>query len=267
VDRNCSDVYDALVHLRRALFWRLDNLMFAHTAYFDDSGKKETEMLLVGGYIGTIREWESFSADWRISLARKDIKEFKRSDFNAREIGDWPNLERDYFLAELANVIHKYTKHAFAYSISMPAWRAANAKYQMTEKNFYPYPICARTCIKGVRDWCAENGYNRDEVEYVFDQGSEHAGHLIELLKRDIDPVLRTVSPVPACSEKVRPIQAADYFAWEVRHQSLRDTNPLPEDAYPTLARLLRIPGRARAGIYDFARLEDMCIAAKVPLR
>jgi hypothetical protein len=241
--------------------------MFVHTAYFDDSGKKESDLLLVGGYIATAREWDRFTADWRLSLARKGIAEFKRSNFNAHEIGDWPEPERDHFLAELANIVHQYTKHAFAYSISMPDWRSANEKYRMDEHHLYPYPICARTCIRGVREWCAENGYDKAEVQYVFDEGSEHAEYLTELLRRDADPLLRELVPLPANSEKVRPVQAADYLAWEVRHQSLKDSNPLPADAYPTLARLLRIPERARAGVYDFARLEDLAINAKVPLR
>ena len=261
--------YDASEDIRRALFRRLDDLMFAHTAYFDDSVKKETEQLLVGGYIATVREWEAFSADWRISLARKGIKQFKRANFNAHDIGDWPEPERDHFLAELAGLIHQYTKHAFGYAISMPDWRRVNEKYQLVEKNYYPYPICARTCIKGVREWCDENGYDKAQINYAFDAGSEHADHLIELLKRDIDPVLRTVVPRSVDSAEVRPVQAADYLAWEIRHQTLKDINPLPTEAYPTLARLLRIPerSRARAGIYDFARLEDLAIKASVPLR
>lgn len=259
--------YDAFEHLCRALFWEPNDLMFVHTAYFDDSGKKETDILLVGGYIATIREWETFTADWKLALARKHIHEFKRADFQARRIGDWTSRKRDDFLSDLAQIIHDYTKHAFAYAISMPDWRRANEKYQMAEKNYYPYPLCARTCIKGVRDWCDENGYDRAEVQYAFDAGSEHAGHLIELLKRDKDPLLRTLTPAPVNSERIRPVQAADYLAWEVRHQTLKDANPLPADAYPTLARLLRIPERGRAGIYDFARLEDLCIKAHVPLR
>jgi Protein of unknown function (DUF3800) len=197
--------------------------MFAHTAYFDDSGKKEQGTLLVGGYIASIRQWNDFEAAWRFLLAHKQIREFKRGAFNAREIGDWPNLERDRFLADLAQIIHDHTKHAFAVAISMPAWRKANAKYQMTESNFYPYPICARTCIKLARDWCDAEGYDKKEVQYVFYKGSEHSGHLIGLLKRDGDPVLRKLVPVPANSEEVRPIQAADYFAWEVRRQAMNN--------------------------------------------
>lgn len=259
--------YDAFEHLRRALFWKPDTLMFAHTAYFDDSGKKEQKILVVGGYVATVHGWGKFCADWRLALAKKHIAEFKRADFNMHKIGDWPQPERGRFLRDLAQIIHSYTKHAFCYAVNMPDWCRANETYQMAEKNYYPYPLCARTCIKGVREWCDENGYDKGEVEYVFDGGSEHAGHLIELLKRDVDPLLRELTPAPANSKKVRPIQAADYFAWEVRRQIVKDPNPHPRDAYATLLGLLRIPAKASTGIYDLDALRKLCKAAHIPRR
>lgn len=36
-----AEEYDGFEHLRQALFWDFDSLMFVHTAYFDDSGKKD----------------------------------------------------------------------------------------------------------------------------------------------------------------------------------------------------------------------------------
>jgi hypothetical protein len=50
--------------------------MYAHIAYFDDSGKRESKVLLVGGYIASVAGWERFNADWRSSIATKHIKEF-----------------------------------------------------------------------------------------------------------------------------------------------------------------------------------------------
>jgi hypothetical protein len=100
--------------------------MFVHSAYFDDSGKKENEWLLVGGYVATVREWEQSNADWRLALARSHIHEFKRADFQARRIGDWSSRRRGAFLTDLAKIIHSYTKHGFAVALSMPDWRRAN---------------------------------------------------------------------------------------------------------------------------------------------
>jgi hypothetical protein len=260
--------YDGFEHLRRALFWEDHDLMFAHTAYFDDSGKKETEVLLVGGYVATVTNWDRFNGEWRPLIAKKGLAEFKRSEFNARQIGDWSNTERDHFLADLAQIIHRYTLHAFAYTVSMPDWKRANEKYQMAEKHFYPYPLCARTCMKGVRDWCDRERHDKNQVEYIFDKGSEHAEHLPLLLKRDSDPNLQKIALIPADSEKVAPIQAADYFAWEIRHQFLKNPDPHPSEAYRTLFRLLRVPNaQASIGNYDYDRLEELCIKAQVPLR
>jgi hypothetical protein len=150
----------------------------------------------------------------------------------------------------------------------MPDWHKTNAKYDLTTYNFYPYPICARTCIKLVRDWCDAEGYDKSQVRYVFDQGSEHSGHLIELLKRDGDPLLKRLSPIPADSEEIRPIQAADYFAWEVRRRALENPDPHPIEARRTLNRLLRFPdAKAKIGAFDFVRLDEMCAAAGFPLR
>jgi hypothetical protein len=91
---------------------------------------------------------------------------------------------------------------------------------------------------------------------------------LLELLKRDGDPLLRNLAPVPVDGKKVRLIQAADYFAWEVRHQALNNPDPHPSEAYKTLRRLLRFPNaKAKIGTYDFDALDEMCSAMKLPLR
>lgn len=260
--------YDGFQHLKRALFWQSDALMYALTAYFDDSGKKENKLLVAGGYVATVRQWEQFTADWRIILARKGIEEFHRAEFNARKIGDWPDLERQHFLADLAQIIHRHTQYAFCYAVNMADWHAVNAEYQLEEKNFYPYPLCARTCIRGVREWCAARGRDKSEIEFIFDAGSEHGGHLIELLKRDVDPLLKGLVPTPADSKKVRPIQAADYFAWEIRHQVVKDRNPHPSAAYRSLARLLHVPmARADVGIWDRNALDRLVAKAKIPHR
>lgn len=242
--------------------------MLAYAAYFDDSGKKESEALVVGGYIASLANWARFASDWRLLLASKNIDEFKRADFNARKIGGWSNQARDRFLADLAEIIHQYTAHAFAHTVFIADWKRANEKYELAEKNLHPYPLCARTCMKSAREWCERNGHDKNQVEYIFDKGSEHAEHLPQLLTRDADPRLRALALVPADSAKVSPIQAADYFAWEVRHQHLKNTDPHPSEAYHTLRRLLRFPhAHAVTGGYDFARLEELAVKMRIPRR
>jgi hypothetical protein len=74
--------------------------------------------------------------------------------------------------------------------------------------------------------------------------------------------------PTPANSEEVWPIQAADYFAWEVRRQAIDNPDPNPSEARRTLYRLLRFPDpKAKIGAFDFVRLDAMCAAAGFSLR
>src|SRR5216684_7674450 len=111
-----SAVYDAFWHLRHALFWKDDDLVFALTAYFDDSGKKETDMLVVGGYISSVRRWEAdFDPAWRLMLARHHIsEEFKRYKFFR-----FPRPQDIPILLDFAGIINDYTRYAVSCGIRM----------------------------------------------------------------------------------------------------------------------------------------------------
>ncbi|MGB8682618.1 MAG: DUF3800 domain-containing protein [Candidatus Binatus sp.] len=251
--------YDSFWHLHHALFWGDDDLAYAHTAYFDDSGKKQAAMLVVGGYVSSVRRWEyDFNPAWRLMLARHQLQEFKRHSF-----GNPPAEDR--VLADFAQIINDYTLHAFSCGIVMADWERANAIYPMTGMHLYPYAICARTCVKLVRDWCRENDYRRDEVEYLFDDGSEDADQFGKLLKMDRDPEVKAIVPVPAPSHRVLPIQSADYIAWEIHRQMANDPNAgMPSES---VMRLLRMPEKGTITIHRFANLEETCIAAEIPTR
>jgi hypothetical protein len=235
--------------------------VFAHIAYFDDSGKKQQPMLVVGGYISSVRRWESdFNPAWRLLLAREHMPEFKREPFGIR-----PTPTQRRLLTQFAQIINDYTLHAFSCGIVIPDWHKANEKYPMTEVHLYPYPICARTCVKHVRDWCRENEYQRDQVQYAFDDGSQDADQLEKLLAIDRDPEVKAIVPVPANSKRVLPIQSADYIAWETRRQMVDE--PDAEVPSGSVQRLLRLPETTTATIYRFADLEKTCVAANLPTR
>jgi Protein of unknown function (DUF3800) len=254
--------YDAFEHVWRGLFWRPDTLVTAISAYFDDSGKKETEVLLVGGYVAPVAQWERFCDHWRLLLAKKHLDEFKRSKFLR-----FPKPAGLRILQDFAQIIEDFTVQAFACAVWMEDWKAANRKFQMTRFHMYPYAICARTCVKMVRDWCRGTGRKTSEAEYFFDEGSEHADEFGKLLKFDRNPEVKAIIPIPGKSHKIRPLQAADFFAWETRNQVLIDPQPEPWKASLALRTLLRLPNRANVGEYRLSDLENMCIAAEIPLR
>jgi hypothetical protein len=60
------------------------------------------------------------------------------------------------------------------------------------------------------RNWWDARGNKADEIKYIFDQGFEDWGMLCDRLRVDLGIV-----PIPADSGEVRPIQAADWLAYE----------------------------------------------------
>jgi hypothetical protein len=90
-------IYDAFEHLRRALFWKPDGPISMLTFYADDSGKKrDHEYLVVAAYIGLSAQWETFSIDWRLRLAKAGLTWFHASDFfhGSGEFEGWNKPER-----------------------------------------------------------------------------------------------------------------------------------------------------------------------------
>jgi hypothetical protein len=253
--------YDAFEHLRCALFWRAGDLIGMIAAYFDDSGKVSQKLLVVGGYISVVARWERFNPDWRLLIAHEELDESKMSSFVAHEIGDWPELRRRQLLERLGNTAFKYTIYSFACGISIDSWHTVKQSYDLERYHLFPFTICARTCMKLVREWCAANGYNKNEVAYTFDAGSEHSGHLLELLKLDADPMLRglfdSLGLAFGNSHALAPLQLADCFAWEVRHQLLVDEDPAPDEARRSLRALLRVP--SKPAIFGTPDLIAMC--------
>jgi hypothetical protein len=72
----------AFTHLRRSLFWSVDQPVLALTFYADDAGRKEADKYVVaGGYIGLVAQWERFCSDWRLRLPSVGLPEFHASDF------------------------------------------------------------------------------------------------------------------------------------------------------------------------------------------
>jgi hypothetical protein len=258
-----KESYDAFWHLRHALFWGDSDLVFALTAYFDDSGAMDTDMAVVGGYISTVRKWEvDFNPAWRLLLAKHHLEEFHRYDFRR-----FPRPEHLPILKEFATVANDYTIYAMACGIDMTAWREVNAIYEMEEYGLYPYPICARSCVRLVREWCRSNDYAQNEVKYIFDENSQHAECFRKLLRIDSDPDVRKIIPVPGASVEVWPLQSADFFAWETRNQFEIDPNPKPDDASQALQQLLRVPAMADVGIYSADGLKEMCEKLRVSVR
>jgi hypothetical protein len=227
------------------------------TLYADDSGKKNTRVVVVGGYVGEAVNWELLQKSWMPKVQSRGLKEFKRSAFDVHKPG------AKNFLEQLRNLIHGYTSFGFACGIDSNAWRSLHKEYASELYHLTPYSICARTCIGLARQWCANENIKSDHIAYIFDCGSQDSGELTELLKidrsRDARNVVRSVSN--DCSHNIAGLQAADYLAWAIRKQYLID--PDAKDisaAVPEVRAILKHSeeGRERIPRFSFFWEKDL---------
>jgi len=184
--------------------------------YADDAGKKEADRYVVaGGYIGLVAQWERFCSDWRLRLASVGLPEFHANEFfNGYGIFVGWNTkqrkaDRDKLLSALAEIIRDYSLHSFTCAVHTADWFEVNEDFMLEEMGFGPFPLAGRAVVERVQRWCARTGNDPSTVEYIFDQGSEDWGHLKTRLK-DFD-----VEAIPGDRRKLRPLQVADWIAYE----------------------------------------------------
>jgi hypothetical protein len=209
--------YDSFSHLRRALFWPVDRLVYAHTFYADDAGKRDEDAyVLAGGFLGTVAQWERFCSDWRLKLATVGLPYFHAVEFfNGTGIfAGWNRPERkkdrEALLQVLAQIIADFSLHSFTAAVHVPGWVKANEEYMLDEMGFSPFPLAARIAVQRARQWAEANGHNPEQIECIFDQGCDDWGKLQRRLKVDFG-----IDAVPRDKKKIRPLQAADWLAYE----------------------------------------------------
>jgi hypothetical protein len=268
-----SAPYDRLIHLRRALFWgRRTPIMIVeakpYTMHADDSGKRQSSMIVVGGYVAEAAQWELLQKEWMPKVKRHGLTEFKRSAYNMKKLG------HDFPLA-LADIIHDRAACAFAVGIDCDDYRKVAKKYALGLYYLTPFSLCARTCVAIVRDWCRAKRVPHDHMAYIYDKGSEDSGTFFDLLRNDLSPEVKDITIIPECSHRIAGLQCADFLSWEIRNQFLKNLNPRSKDELtPELASLLRgrflSPTRQATmlqfGVYRERDIEEVCQDAKIPL-
>ncbi len=210
-------IYDGFEHLRRALFWEPDAPIVMLTFYADDANKRhQHDYIHVAGWVGLAAQWDTFSIDWRLRLAKAGLTKFHASEFftGNDQFAGWNSKEREgerkNLLRDLIQIVDHGALYSFICIVHVPGWRVVNQEYCLEERYLRPYPLAGRTIVKMARNWWDRRGNKADEIKYVFDRDFEDWGMLCDRLKLDLG-----ILPVPADSSNVRPIQAADWLAYE----------------------------------------------------
>ncbi|MFI5115397.1 MAG: hypothetical protein ACHP8B_01730 [Terriglobales bacterium] len=223
------DSYSPLEHLARSVRldgkWR-ESIFVMFTPYFDCShGSDGKGAWVVSGWLSTVGQWEAFTVDWKLVLAKFGVTYFHMKEF-AHSTDEYANgwkgedTKRALFIRSLLSVIDSYAKASFSCLIERSVFDEMDKEYEVREYFGNEYAICARTCVAEVNKWLLSHGYETP-AEYVFEDGDER-GRLSYLIESTgypapiFKPSRDRITKDGVIIRGLLPLQAADFAAYEI---------------------------------------------------
>lgn len=206
--------------------------------YLDDSGDPSCTVLTISGYLADVDGWRHFENVWQATLDQFEVPYFHMKEFGNpngiyRHIKSDPVKEAS-FIVGLIDAIHDGGIEFCPFGgVRLSELAEFNNKHGLS---LDPYALLIYGCLKEIRA-----DYRNDDIDVVvdrFDRSPSRVGLAFEYLRTDRDYPADTwdqFTPIPVQKHEsfrnVRPLQAADLIAWEMRkaYEDRRDWN-FPED-------------------------------------
>jgi Protein of unknown function (DUF3800) len=185
--------------------------------YFDDSGShREASTAVAASWISTVEMWKSFERRWDAICAEENLGDFHMTDFANihSRFSQWPEGEKIRILDRLCDAIDSSVYAGFAYGVIKkdydelvsPAWKKAHF-------GEYHYTFALRTCIGRINRW-RHLHYRGVPVNYIFDSMGKGKGEIMAAMDAAISQRGELEGYSFQSSSKLRPLKAADIFAW-----------------------------------------------------
>lgn len=240
--------------------------MAMFSLYCDASGRDQTDLLAVSGFVASADKWLSFTKQWHLTLKEFDVKYFHMKEF-AHSVGQfdgWKNDEskRQEFLVRVKDVIERHVQYWVGAVLIKADYLKVDSDYQLHE-HLSPFPLCGFICVEAVERWRKAHNLLDSSIEYIFERGDQHRGQLM-------DAVERVTGTVPIFRDKLKysPLQVADYAAFEMysAYKQYRvDTHKLFERIRVSFGLLANIPHHF--GDFTEQRLRVFCRVREIPRR
>jgi hypothetical protein len=206
-------------------------IMAALTGYLDDS--HDGSIFALAGYVGGERHWEVFEEQWGRVLDRYEVPYFHMKEFDdpGGPYKKWLPIKEHKrqvasFFGAVARAIGRSQLKGFGSIVRIKDLKRFNQRHG---QNIEPYPLAAYGCMT----WIGKA--NPDVVvSAIFDRCERITSRLKKATiycESDIYYAGTTnlIQPIPLRKDvtfrKVRPIQAADFAAWEIRRHHLRQND------------------------------------------
>jgi hypothetical protein len=225
-------------------------------AAFDASGKENSEVIVVAGFISSHADWNSFNTQWLGRLKKDGLEYFHMVDFaNFRRqfATGWKDNEerRKRLFGDLLDIIKSHVYRQFASAIEMNTFDQLSAENKK-EFSLNAYALAARTCAADVRRWQEKEKF-QPPTAYAFEDGDEGKGLMTERFLQD-----GLAAPVFKGKKGYTPLQAADILAYELHkpHRDLLTGKPRVQKFRFGLDQLSHIPGVP--GYYSPKKLQEL---------
>ena len=237
------------------------------TCHWDESGndpgtetrsKADRPLLLVGGYLAHVREWEQFNAEWKSILDKYNLPFFHMTDFaNMRKpYSQMLEDDRNTLISSLLDIIAKWPRVFVGWAIETDAYMEVIKARNLLEKDIVrAYHICARKCIETVSVWAIAANY-KPKILHIFDQGNSAWPSFEASCTQQVLDAYNILKPISQSKVDVLPLQAADVFAHQVARNLLISAGKVKGGLRLYTEKLFGTPGMLR--YIDAAELRGM---------
>jgi hypothetical protein len=215
--------------------------MAAITGYFDDS-RTDGLLLTLAGYVGGERHWEVFQEQWSAVLDRFEVPYFHMKEFGDPDgpYKKWlpakdHQKEIASFFAALARAIGRSQLKGFGSVVRLKDLERFNREHNL---ELEAYPLAAygnmlwlgkqnpQTVISAVFDRIEQISSKLERAEIYAKSDNYYPG------------VCDLIQPIPLNKSltfrNVRPLQAADFSAWEIRKHHVNQNEWWESEDRPT---------------------------------
>ena len=222
-------------------------LVMAMQAFFDESAISPTEgkVLVMGGYLGTVEEWDRVVAEWDECLHRHPKIEYFKSDESRHFSGEFYRFSADATEQKrlaLAEIIGRSNLQGFCASVHHKWFEDRDPKATKGMVGSRVYDWGFMTSTSGVLQY-AKIVHPGEIVDFVFDKRNELRGCIAEYekLKSLEDCPWSDVMScagvcVPGDDKKVMALQMADLLAGEF--SNMANGANQPTEVWKTLTRI-----------------------------
>jgi len=198
-----------------------------YKTYFDKS--PDDSFTVVAGFVSSVEQWAIWEEKWKAVLRHFQVPYFHMREFTscreAFSAEKWKDNDyRKDFIVSLVDITKKYTIRSFGGLIEHTIYNVANKMFEV-DKFFNPFAACGRDCALRVNNFIRQEYKSNLPIAYIFEQGDEGKGMLIDLMIQSAlpAPIFKRSRPDlnnPKLDEDDPPaiqLQAADLLSWEIR--------------------------------------------------